>query len=94
MRIGRWADSCSYAPPSFDQKFSEVRNPNPVSDGQNYALDFLTNERPLSRDIDFRQKIDQRFPGVRNPNAVSNGRNYALDFLNKKPLLARDIDFR
>ena len=65
-----------------------------MSDGQNYALDFLTNEGPLSRDIDFRQSWTKGSRGVRNANPVSDGRNYALDFLNKKALLGRDIDFR
>ena len=41
----------------FDQRFSGVRNPNPVSDGRNYALNFLTKEALLGQDIHFPQSL-------------------------------------
>ena len=34
-----------------------LRNPNPVSAGQNYALSFLTKEALLGQDIDFPQGL-------------------------------------
>ena len=39
-----------------------MRNPNPVSDGQNYALNFLTKEALLGEDIDFR--LTRERPGM------------------------------
>ena len=34
-----------------------MRNPNPMSDGQNYALNFLTKEALWGHDIDFRLSL-------------------------------------
>ena len=34
-----------------------MRNPNPVSDGRNYALNFLTKEAFLGQDIHFPQSL-------------------------------------
>ena len=34
-----------------------MRNPNSVSDGYNYALNFLTKEALLGQDIDFRLSL-------------------------------------
>ena len=34
-----------------------MKNSKLVSDGRNYAVDFLTKEEPSGRDIDFRQSL-------------------------------------
>ena len=44
-------------PQSLTENFSGVRNPNPVSDDQNYALNFLIKEALLGQDIDFRLSL-------------------------------------
>ena len=44
-------------PQSLTKGFREMRNPNPVSDGQNYALSSLTKEALLDQDIDFRLSL-------------------------------------
>ena len=43
-----------------------MRNPNPVSDGRNYALNFLTKEALLGRDIHFPQSLPTDCPGRTN----------------------------
>ena len=51
-----------------------MRNPNPVSDDENYALNFLTKEALVGQDIDFRLSLtrDLRDRGFAEINERSN----------------------
>ena len=45
----------------FQQGFLGLRNPNPMSDGRKYVVDFLTNEGLLDEGINYRQSLTTGF---------------------------------
>ena len=70
-------------PQNLTKTFSGVGNPNLVSDGGKYALDFLTKEVPLSQDIDFQQSLIEQ-KDLKQAHLNDASKNFMIDLIKTK----------